>query len=145
MKTILLILSLLFIPAVSLVACNSFPQDQVSWEVPIDNFMNQKHISDQIEVPAGNTFYLILGSNPTTGFQWSEDARINNTDIIKQVNHKCVGPDSESPPPPGTPGQEVWTFKVLEEGDATISMEYGRPWEGGEKAEWTYEITITVK
>jgi len=24
-------------------------------------------------------------------------------------------------------------------------MEYGRPWEGGEKGVWTFNLTVTVK
>jgi hypothetical protein len=24
-------------------------------------------------------------------------------------------------------------------------MEYSRPWEGGEQAEWTFNLTVTVK
>jgi len=88
---------------------------------------------------------LTLGSNPTTGFQWSEEAQISDAGILKQTSHEFVGPDSDPPPPPGTPGQEVWTFEALKAGTGQISMEYSRPWEGGEKAEWTYTLTVTVK
>ena len=45
----------------------------------------------------------------------------------------------------GTPGQEVWTFEALKKGSSTVSLEYDRPWEGGEKGEWTFELTVVVK
>ncbi|MFC1983316.1 protease inhibitor I42 family protein, partial [Chloroflexota bacterium] len=62
-----------------------------------------------------------------------------------QVQHEFIGQESEPPPPPGTPGQEVWTFKALKKGTTTVFMEYSRPWEGGEKGEWTFNLTVTVK
>ena len=53
--------------------------------------------------------------------------------------------ESKTPPPPGTAGQEIWTFKALRPGTSTISMDYSRPWEGGEKGEWTFKLTVVVK
>jgi inhibitor of cysteine peptidase len=52
--------------------------------------------------------------------------------------------ENETPPPPGTAGQEVWTFKAFKTGKSTISIEYSRPWEGGEKAAWTFVLTVLV-
>ena len=145
MKSKLIMAGLMVIVALSLMACSSPSPGKVSWEVPIENFMNQQHISDQIEVPAGDTLTVTLGSNPTTGFRWSEEAQIGDTGVLKQVSHEFIGPESEPPPPPGTPGQEVWIFEALKAGNSTISLEYSRPWEGGEKSEWTYTLTVTVK
>jgi len=145
MKFKLITVGLVVVLAVSLLACTSPKPGSVGWEVPIDNFMNQQHISDQIEVPVGDTLTLTLGSNPTTGFQWSEEAQIGDPGLLKQTKHEFVGPESEPPPPPGTPGQEVWNFEALEKGTTTVSMEYSRPWEGGEKGEWTYKLTVTIK
>jgi len=45
----------------------------------------------------------------------------------------------------GAPGEEVWTFKALKKGTSTIALEYSRPWEGGEKGEWTLNLTVIVK
>jgi inhibitor of cysteine peptidase len=107
--------------------------------------MSKNHISQQIKVPTNELLTVTLGSNPTTGFQWLEEAQISDTTVLKQIDHEYIGPESEPPPPPGTPGQEVWKFEALKEGTATVSLEYSRPWEGGEKAEWTYTLTVTVK
>ena len=145
MKFKLIAIGLTIVLALSLMACSTSEPGTVSWEVPIDNFMNQPHHSDQIEVPVGDILTLTLGSNPTTGFQWSEEALISDAGILKQTSHEFVGPDSDPPPPPGTPGQEVWTFEALKAGTATVSLEYSRPWEGGEKGEWTYTLTVIVK
>ena len=118
---------------------------QVSIEVSCDDFMKLQHISKEAEVLVDGSLTVTLCSNPTTGFVWSESAQISDQTVLQQVDHKFISPVSEPPPPPGTPGQEVWTFKALKEGTSTISMEYSRPWEGGEKGEWTFVLTVTVK
>jgi len=113
-------------------------------EVTCDEFYEQQHISHQLETSVNMTVVLTLCSNPSTGFQW-EDAQISNQGVLQQLERQYIGPESEPPPPPGTPGQEKWTFKALKAGQSVVSMKYSRPWEGGEKGEWTYTLTVTVK
>lgn len=119
--------------------------EPASIEVSCDDFISTKHISQKIKVNAGDSLKVVLCSNPSTGFQWSEAAEISDQNILEQVDHKLVMPESEPLPPPGTPGQEVWTFKALNKGKSTISLEYSQSWEGGEQGEWTYTLTVTVK
>lgn len=85
---------------------------------------------------------MTLCSNPTTGFQWSESAKISDQTMLRQAAHKFVPPEGDVP---GAAGQEVWTFKAPKKGTATLSMEYSRLWEGGEKGEWTFKLTVVVK
>jgi len=118
---------------------------QASVEVSCDDFTKSQNISKEVQVPVGDSFTVTLCSNPTTGFQWSESAQISDGTVLKQTDHKFISPQSEPPPPPGTPGQEVWTFQALKKGETTVSMEYSRPWEGGEKGEWTFVLTVVVK
>lgn len=114
--------------------------------VGCDDFTQQKNISKQIEIGQGYTLSVYLCSNPTTGFQWSESAVISDQSVIKQTNHEFIAPkDSGGPPLAGAPGTEKWTFKASKKGTSTIKMEYGRPWEGGEKGEWTFTLTVNVK
>ncbi len=127
-----------------LVACAA--PGQKAWvEVSCDEFNNNQHVNQMLEVKSGETFEVKLCSNPTTGFQWSEETQISNTAITIQESHEFIGPESEPPPPPGTPGQEVWTFKALQKGSSTIYLEYSRPWEGGEQGEWTCTVNVVVK
>ncbi|MFC1957628.1 protease inhibitor I42 family protein [Chloroflexota bacterium] len=142
--TVILSLSVI---SILFVACTG-ADDHTSkaWvEITCDEFSNNNYFNQSLEVRAGETFEVKLCSNPTTGFQWSEDSQISDTTILKQENHEFVGPESEPPPPPGTPGQEIWTFKALKQGPSTIYLEYGRPWEGGEKGEWTLTVDVIVK
>ncbi len=69
---------------------------------------------------------------------------IGDQTVLEQVGHKYVALEGKSPPPPGTPGQEVWMFKALKEGQSAVSVEYGQPWEGGMKSEWTFALTVLV-
>ena len=70
---------------------------------------------------------------------------IGDQTVVEQVDHKYVALEGKSPPPPGTPGQEVWTFKAIKVGQSAVSVEYGQPWEGGMKSEWTFALTVLVK
>ena len=117
---------------------------QASVDFSCDDFMKDQHINGETEVSVDGSLTVTLCSNPTTGFQW-ESAQITDQTVLEQVDHKFVSPESEPPPPPGTPGQEVWTFKALKEGESTISIAYSRPWEGGEKGAWTFTLAVVVK
>ncbi|MFC2050387.1 protease inhibitor I42 family protein [Chloroflexota bacterium] len=112
-------------------------------DISCDDFGAQQHISKEATTAVGDSFTVTLCSNATTGFQWSESAKMGDPTVVQQTNHQFVSPHPEGLV--GAPGQEVWTFKALKKGTSTISMEYSRPWEGGEKAEWTFNLTVVVK
>jgi len=146
MKIRLLLTPIVFATLLVLAAC-AVP-GQKSWvEVTCAEFYDNHHINTMppLEVQVGETFTVNLCSNPSTGFEWSEKAQISDPAVLKLEDHEFIGPESEPPPPPGTPGQEVWTFKTLSQGSSTIYLEYGRPWEGGEKGEWACTVNVVVK
>ncbi len=144
MKSRLILLCTLLALSLSLFACTS---KQASLEISCDEFMEGQHFTWEVEVNTGDSVTVTLCSNPTTGFQWTELAQISNETVLKQTDHKFVPPEAkgDKPPAPGSAGQEVWTFKALEKGTSTVSLEYSRPWEGGEKGEWTFVATMVVK
>jgi inhibitor of cysteine peptidase len=144
MKSKLILTLVLVAASLCVFACSPAPKE-VSVEASCDDFMKLQHISQEVEVPADGSLTVTLCSNPSTGFQWSESAQISDHTVLEQVDHKFVSPKREPPPPPGTPGQEVWTFKALKQGTSTVSMEYSRPWEGGEKGAWTFVLAVVVK
>ena len=147
MKIKLILMLTTIAVSVLLVACAAPAQPgSKTWvEVSCDEFYDNHHINTTLEVQIGETFEVKLCSNPTTGFQWSEKAQISNAAILKQEDRKFIGAENEPPPPPGTPGQEIWTFKALKQGSSDIYLEYSRPWEGGEKGEWTCTVNVVVK
>jgi inhibitor of cysteine peptidase len=123
-----------------LAACT--PATGTSVNVSCDDFDKQPHISKQMTVATGNTFTVTLCSNATTGFQWSESAQISDQTVVQQTGHELMPPENTSLM--GAPGKEIWTFKALKKGTSTITMEYSRPWEGGEKGVWTFNLTVAV-
>jgi inhibitor of cysteine peptidase len=125
-------------------AANDLPVAPIS--VSCDEFSANHNISKEIQVSVGSSVTVALCSNPTTGFQWGQ-AQIADQTVVVETDHKFVEPGQAANGEPlmGAPGQDVWTFKALKKGSSTVSMEYSRPWEGGEKAEWTFNLTITVK
>jgi len=135
--------SVLFLSALILGGCGPSKSQEASVDVSCDDFTKLQSISKEIEVAVDSSFTVTLCSNPTTGFQW-ESAKISDQTVLEQIDHQFVSPKRALPPPPGTAGQEVWTFKVLKAGKSTISIEYSQPWEGGEKAAWTYALTVLV-
>lgn len=116
---------------------------QASVEVSCDDFIKLQHISQEVEVAVDGSLTVTLCSNPTTGFLWVESAQISDLTVIQQTSHKFVPPEETGVA--GAAGKEIWTFEALKKGTSTISMEYSRPWEGGEKGEWTFVLTVTVK
>ena len=111
-----------------------------SISIPIGEFSNRPHIDAVMSALIGQELTVTLGSNPTTGHQWLEEAKISDETIIRQVSHKFVGPGIDKPP--GTPGEEVWVFQGLKKGTVTILLEYCR-WTGA--GLWAVYITATIK
>jgi len=125
-----------------LLACSPTSR-QVSLEASCDDFADSNYISKQIEVAAGDSFTVTLCSNPTTGFTWPESAQISDQTVLQQTAHEFISPGEEGLV--GAAGEDVWTFKALKKGTSTISTDYSRPWEGGEKGVWTFSLTVVVK
>lgn len=111
-------------------------------EVSYADLANQKHVTRDVSLGVGGTLEVRLGSNASTGYQWSEQARIGDTSVLVQTGHAYVAPTGTQL---GAPGTETWTFQALAAGTTTVVTTYGQPWEGGEKDSWTFTATVTVR
>ncbi|MGD2253627.1 MAG: protease inhibitor I42 family protein [Anaerolineales bacterium] len=115
-------------------------------EIDCNSFYQDPNQAGQVALRAGDEITVRLCSNPSTGYQWAEEAEIGDTDVLVQKSHAYQAPAEEGgPPAPGTPGIEVWVFRAVKSGESTIRLEYSQPWDGGDKATWTFELTIEVK
>ncbi len=121
--------------------------DEHSVVVSSDDFNKTDNVSKQVEVKVGDTFTISIDSNATTGFSWTEQANISNSNILTQTAHEYIAPQSENSETPivGAPGSEEWTFKANQAGTAKVNLSYDRPWTGGEKGARTLELTVVVK
>ena len=119
-----------------------FMRDATS-ELTCEMFQEQPHISGDIVLGVDGTLTVILCSNQTTGFKWSESPEISDATVLQQVDHEFVPPEAENIV--GGAGKETFTFRTLKEGVSTIYFEYSRSWEGGEKGHWTFDLEVHAR
>lgn len=152
MKSKLILMGVTIIILLSLCACSPASK-QVSVNVSWEDFRKEQHISKEVEVPVDGSLIVTLESNPTTGLKWQYEEEVKDTlhiltgipdeTVLALVGQKFVAPEAGAPP--GTGGEEVWTFKAVGKGTTELSLEYSQPWEGGTKAAKTFTLTIVVK
>jgi len=97
-------------------------------------------VRNDFRAEVGDKIRIKLCSNPSTGFQW--EYTMSEEGIIKEEDHDFEEPEGDAI---GAPGMETWTFEALEKGMTEVLMAYSQPWEGGEKDEWTYTISVVVE
>lgn len=151
MKAKILVAIALLLAMVSATACTAAsagtPENtnQGMKEITIttsDEFDQNQHIQKEVEIAKGENLVVTLFSNGTTGFSWDENAQIADMDIIQQLKHDVIDAETNVL---GAAGAEQWTFQAKNAGKTTVHLEYSRPWEGGEKGVWTFDLTVTVK
>ena len=134
---------LTLIPIILLaVGCSTIQNEQSFLKVTCAQFLENNHLSRNIQVKQGDSILVTLCSNGSTGFQWSESAQISDGDILKQTGHSFIPPETDTP---GSAGKEQWTLKPLKDGTSKMILEYSRPWEDGEKGMWSLTATIVVE
>jgi len=98
----------------------------------------------EIEVAVGELIVVTFESNPATGFIWQLSEPLDEG-LLALIDSRYEPGANAGQDMVGAGGSEIWTFKALVTGKTTISLEYSRPWEGGEKAVQTFEITVTIE
>ena len=76
-----------------------------------------------VTVNAGETFELVVPSNPSTGYRWNIVPELDEN-IVQFVEQ---GYDAEQPVIPGSAGVDVWTFRAVNAGDTTVVLGYYPP------------------
>jgi inhibitor of cysteine peptidase len=89
--------------------------------VPMDDVVNQSAISQGVTLAVADTLKVTLGSNRTTPYHWTADAKIGDATVLRQTSHDYVRPSSAAL---GAPGAEVWMFTALKAGTTTIATDY---------------------
>ena len=141
MKLRMILMVTILVASLSMSSC-IVTSHETGVEISCDEFNeNPYNVRNEFQVEIGDKITVKLCSNLTTGFQWKYET---TGDIVLQVeDHDFEEPESNGDA--GVAGKEVWTFEAVEKGITELRMEYSRPWEGGEKTEWTYTITVTVE
>jgi inhibitor of cysteine peptidase len=93
-----------------------------------------------ITVRAGETFFIALGSNPSTGYSWSET--IEDPKILSYEGAVRQNPAQAMP---GAPGQQIFIFNANRTGTSTILFAYSKSFDPNAPAGRTLSYTITVQ
>jgi inhibitor of cysteine peptidase len=119
---------LLWIAAILLTACitssstptPTFPPPPVETE---NTLLEPTDHTQLITVKAGETFDLVVPSNPSTGYHW---------DIVPELDANLVefaeqNYFADQPVAPGSGGMEVWTFRAVNAGNTMVVLGYYPP------------------
>jgi predicted secreted protein len=89
-----------------------------------------------VRVAAGERFVVALEGNPSTGYTWQVSADEQYLTLLAQE----FEPHGEGV---GASGQEIFRFRALSPGQATITCEYRRPWDRAARDTASFEVRIT--
>ena len=94
--------------------------------------------SRSTDILLGAELELVLYSNGTTGYLWTDPAQLSDATVLEQTDHRYV---IRPNPNAGEAGHEVFTFETKAKGDCTVFLEYKGPL----STEVAYTCTINVK
>ena len=94
----------------------------------------------EIRVSAGETFTIQLDENPTTGYAWTV-AFADNIVVLTEDEYTPPKTDAQLV---GSGGQRALTFKGIQKGDTTITLNYERSFEENSSVK-TLVFQVTVE
>ncbi|MFA5866851.1 MAG: protease inhibitor I42 family protein [Actinomycetota bacterium] len=93
-----------------------------------------------VKIAVGEQFDLVLESNATTGFEWRL-VEPTTEETVKKIKNEYQEPNTGTV---GAGGTDHWTFEGARAGEATIKLEYIRPWEPNAPPDRTITLKVTV-
>ncbi len=92
-----------------------------------------------IEVQAGETFHIVVDSNPSTGYHWDIVGELNGVEFVSTEY------TADEPVMPGSGGVDVWTFKAVSAGQTQITLGSYPPDPNVTEPQQTVTFNIVVK
>lgn len=102
--------------------------------------LDEEDDGSTLTVEVGDIIDVVLEGNPTTGYGWTVDLSAEDAAILEQVGEPTYVPDSELI---GAGGTFTFRFRALAVGEATLVLNYARPWESVPPLK-TFSVTIAV-
>lgn len=96
----------------------------------------------EITVAVGEEFTVTLCTLGNYGYRWSEEVDIDNPEVVQELSYEYEPGHS---PMGGVPGKEIWVFRALEPGNATIRLEHTQPSGRNTRGIWTYKLAVLVE
>jgi inhibitor of cysteine peptidase len=91
----------------------------------------------------GETFYLKLKENPTTGYSW----KLNLSQGLKNISgeyYPAEQPEGVEHPLVGAGGVHLWEIKAVAKGSQQVTGVYKRPWENETAEDETFTLNVEV-
>jgi inhibitor of cysteine peptidase len=95
-------------------------------------------------VKVGDTIEVAVAGNPSTGYGWTATLSEKDAALLEQVGEPAYVSDTTDSNIVGSGGTYTFTFKALAKGEATLQLQYARPWESVQPAN-TFEVTVTIE
>jgi predicted secreted protein len=89
-----------------------------------------------MEVLAGETFNIVIDSNPSTGYHWEIVGELNSVEFVSTEY------TADEPVAPGSGGVDVWTFKAVSSGETQITLGSYPPGASEPDQKVTFHIVI---
>ena len=93
-----------------------------------------------VEVPAGQTFEVVLPGNPTTGFTWEVEEM--DASLLRLAGEPTFDAESDLL---GAGGEMTLRFQALQAGESPLRLIYHQPFEEGVAPEATFGVTVMVR
>jgi predicted secreted protein len=94
------------------------------------------HPVENITTKRGQTFRIVLKSNPTSGYRWLPTF---DKSIINLISHDF---QPFSPSGIGQSGEDVFIFRAVNRGSDNLRIAYKRGWEKRSVAERIFVINV---
>jgi inhibitor of cysteine peptidase len=94
-----------------------------------------------IEVTKGATLVVKLSSNVSTGYSWSVQS---DSPLLKLLdsNYKEQKQPAQVA---GAPGVQTFQWQATAPGNATLKLEYRRPWEKAQSPAKTFSVNLQIR
>lgn len=94
--------------------------------------------SQPILVTAGENFFIVVESNPSTGYHWEVVGDLSGVELVSREY------TASEPVIPGSGGVEVWFFSAVSSGETTITLGNYPPGVNEGEPDQTQTFTVTV-
>jgi inhibitor of cysteine peptidase len=109
---------------------------------PKQQVITETNNGTTISLEKGETFYLRLKENPTTGYSW----QLNLSQGLSLVSDRYDPPESKEGEEPivGAGGVHLWKIKADSEGNQQVTAIYKRSWENETGTEDKFTLNVEV-
>jgi len=104
--------------------------------------LTEKDSGRVLHLEKGDTFTVLLVSNPTTGYLWKFGTPLYDETVMILRGDKYIRPEEQLA---GAPGKRSLTFLAEGSGRTGLKLVYVRPWEKNQPPAQEFNLMVIVK